>query len=141
MSRRVLIGEDGSGNFAFKTTLPGYDALLDDDQDAEKFSYNSAWSDMIQVHQVGISGVLGAPSVISVSYPDLGYVPYFDAKLYMSSVYWNDYNQLIGGGFRTTSLIAFAPNGSTSTIHFSMNAPGPFNQCLYVIYKQGMIGG
>lgn len=54
MTRRFILGNYGTGVVGLKAALPGFDAILDDDTDPAKFSFNSQWAqDVMQIHAAG----------------------------------------------------------------------------------------
>jgi hypothetical protein len=75
MTRRVVLGKYANGDMGLKVSLPGFDALLDDDSDPTKFSFNSSWSaDIMRVHMVG-------KVRMGVKVPHtLGFVPHMEAS-------------------------------------------------------------
>lgn len=118
-TRRAIIGRYANGQMGLKTSLPGFDARDDDDNDPTKFSFNSAWTDIVYIDQYGIAdppvspptgagwtgpvpGALGDPSdsiwLKSVSH-GLGYVPYVEARAVSpGNLIWDDYRTFQNGG-------------------------------------------
>lgn len=75
MTRRVVLGKYADGDMGLKVSLPGFDALLDDDSDPTKFSFNSSWdAEIMRVHMVG-------KVRMGVKVPHtLGFVPHMEAS-------------------------------------------------------------
>lgn len=110
MTRRVVLGKQADGSYALRTSLPGHDALLADDDDTEALSFNSNWENLLKVHQVGVvsAGTVaeGSPNV-SVPFTSLGYIPFAEARIISGDVVYDD---------RIVSITRFPTPPATTTI-------------------------
>lgn len=101
-TRRTYIGRL-NGNFVLRATLPGYDAVLDDANDSNKFAFNSAWTDMVKLLAIGIVTV--TPIVVPpdgivtyddahqrIPFPAPGYIPFCEVKYVVGNILYDDYN-------------------------------------------------
>lgn len=75
MSRRVVLGKRADGSFGLDVALPGYDALLDDRNDAQKFSFSSDWTDFVGLGSIGIVASGGNVAIV-----DNGYFPHVEVR-------------------------------------------------------------
>lgn len=116
MSTRRVVGGYIDGAFGLRTTLPGFDAHNDDPNDPTKFSFNTAWNDIVFIEKVGYvdppspwpinpkpqPGVPvrqeaiewpdgeASPWLINVAH-GLGYRPYVEARPVSGGVIYDDY--------------------------------------------------
>jgi hypothetical protein len=89
---RVRLGAYGDGHYGLKIALPGYDVTTTvDDNDSNKRSFNSQWSVLTKVSQIGIASAnFGTTVPIS---PSLGYTPFVEGRISDSggTVFYDDY--------------------------------------------------
>ena len=119
MSRRVVLGKRADSSFGLDVALPGYDALLDDRNDAGKFSFSSDWTDFVPVAGVGITGSAGNVPII-----DNGYLPHIEVRRIDGLRIYDDFVSSAQSGFGLSvarDLIYSVPAG-----------------CFYIIYKTPM---
>lgn len=89
-TRRVLLGAYGNGIMGLKTALPGYDSHVDDDDDVNKFSFNSQWTDIARIMQVSV-GVVVNPA-ITFAVPDQGFRAMAEFRRWNGSeTFYDDY--------------------------------------------------
>lgn len=82
MTRRVVIGRQGDGQFGLTASLHGVDALFADYNDPTQVSFDTRWSDRVTLHQIGIAN-LPLPNDFTTSlipWPNLGYTPFFEIR-------------------------------------------------------------
>jgi hypothetical protein len=85
MSRRVILGNLGSGVFGLRCALSGFDVITDAGNDAA-LSFDSGWTDIVKVLSIGTALVTtssGGNPPIAV--PDPGFVPWIEARTYDGS--------------------------------------------------------
>lgn len=140
---RVLIGKRPDGTIGLDISLPGWDATAHSAyrQDADKFSFSTDWNDLVKISQVGKvsvpfnSGPSFALLYEQVPIPNLGYIPYFDAR------FWNGANRVYDDGF-------YFPNNSAQrgvtvecwpyVLAFKRDADSQNYWATYVIYRYPM---
>jgi hypothetical protein len=93
-SRRVVIGKYADGvTYGLKIALPGgFDALTLDDNSGS-LSFNSNWTDIVNVQQLGFASGSSSGSIplgVNVSISDPGYVPYVEARIFSGSTINDD---------------------------------------------------
>ena len=94
VSRRVVIGKFADGvTYGMKVGLAGVDALAEDGNSGQ-LSFNSEWTDIVNVQQVGfVNGTTlgGFPGGADVLITDPGYVPYAETRRFTGgNVIWDD---------------------------------------------------
>jgi hypothetical protein len=91
-TRRVVIGQQNDGTYGLRVSAAGVDAFVGDGQGRD-FTFNSDWSDIAKIHLVGIGGYslnpIGLPT-INVTWPDLGYKPFFEIRKLVGNVVSDD---------------------------------------------------
>lgn len=99
MARRVVLGQQNDGTFGLRVSAPGVDAFAGDGQGAD-FTFNSAWTDIAKIHQVGV--VSWSPTAYTNSngitfagfsgvWTDLGYKPFIEVRKLVGNVVYDDY--------------------------------------------------
>lgn len=135
---RVVIGKYADNvTFGLRVSLPGNDAFTGNSSSPGTFSFDSEWTDITQLHQIGLAAFRTNVPLISggttngyqVTWPALGYIPFIEARENVSNVVYDDYfNGAIGcgGGIDATTYGAntFTVFGGSASI-----------QLLYVVYK------
>lgn len=124
----VVIGKylDGVA-YGLKCSLPGFNALTDDDGDPSKFSFNSEWTDIVKPHAIGI---VPFPSFDTpVYFPALPYRPFYEIRKMVGNVVYDDHAYILDGNRR----IGIQTDITTNTLRL-IHPPG--NSVLYVIYKE-----
>lgn len=102
MSRRVVLGKFNDGvTIGLRVSLPGWDALLDDSSGPGKFSFDSTWTDIAQIHQVNLTSRSTTISVppfagatidgFKITWSALGYKPFVETRLFQSGQIFDDY--------------------------------------------------
>jgi hypothetical protein len=102
-------------SYGLRTTLVGYDAVADDANDVNKFSFNSDWTDIVRVHKYGYvdppspvpswpgptpgaiddSSALftrNNPWLVAVAHT-LGYIPFVEARVVNGNTIYDDYRK------------------------------------------------
>jgi len=69
MTRRVVLGKQQSGGYALRVSLPGVDALTADANNPNQLSFNSDWTDLAKIHQMGQAFVYAAPTTTYIYFP------------------------------------------------------------------------
>lgn len=101
----VVLGKQLDGSYNLRVSLPPYNALTDDANDSEKFSFNSAWTDLIRTHLVGMATVpvtlnIYTPTV-DIPFIDLGYIPHVEVRQADGYYTYDDrpsyYSDVVGG--------------------------------------------
>lgn len=94
---RAVIGRYNNGTYGLKVSLPGINALTDDDSDGTKFSLNSQWSDFVKIHAIGIATIT-EPSFpgalngsVAINFATLAYKPFAEIRRFAGNVVWDDY--------------------------------------------------
>lgn len=95
---RAVIGKYNDGvTYGLKVSLPGINALTDDDNDGTKFSFNSQWSDFVKIHAIGIA-TINVPDYagsltgsVTINFTALAYKPFLEIRRYVGNVVWDDY--------------------------------------------------
>lgn len=132
MSRRVVLGKRADGSFGLDVSLPGYDALTDDRNDAGKFSFSSDWTDFVPVSSIGIVSVpafSAAPTYFeNISIVNNGYIPHVEARRIDGLRIYDDY---FSSGQSGISTLVFS---SQIQVELVSSGFGMF----YIVYKTPM---
>lgn len=142
MARRVVIGAMPDGSVRLRTSRPGYDALTAPDS-PDYISFDSNWTDRVQIHKVGIADLVSGPPI---TFANLGYTPFVDIRQYVGGVIYDDYVsvQATGDPDETEYYYSGYPNAITSTgvangaplSYWRGETQYNFGQyVLYVVYK------
>lgn len=151
MTRRVVLGKYNDGvTIGLRVSLPGFDALTDSSVDPGKFSFDSEWTDIAQIHQVGLisrttsiplpwSGGVVTIDGYTTTWSALGYKPFIENRLYTSGTIYDDYfpngaNPSFVSGSRTWIADAY-PNS------FYCQGGTSERQLLTIIYKIAVPSG
>lgn len=130
MIPRAVIGKYPTGVFGMKTSLPGYNALTDDDSDPNKFSFNSQWPDLVRTHLVGI-----ATSTVSFGYPYLGYVPFAQVKHIRDGWIRDDWCYFPGGYYDPPVVARSGNSFMVDYSTFTVSLPTYSSAVFYAIYR------
>ena len=140
MARRVVLGLQNDGTYGLRVSAPGVDALSGDGQGGD-FTFNSAWTDIAELHQIGIlsyaasglkgydgSGAVNFNSGFGALYTSLGYRSFVELRRFTTGnvVYddfWETANAAGPGGSQINRDCFRAPAASTS------------DKVFYVVYK------
>jgi hypothetical protein len=128
MTRRVLIGNLGSARYGLQCALEGFDVITDDENDPEKFSFNSEWDGLFKIHAVGF---MTANS--SVAYPALGYTPFVDVRTYSAGNLLDD-RYVDNGDFCEGSSLVARPDSNSMSVVYNQNLSASQN-LFYLVYK------
>jgi hypothetical protein len=140
--RRVVLGKYNDGvTFGLRVSLPGFDALTDDSSLPGQFSFDSEWTDIAKIHQVGlvarttytdpISGV--SQTGFQTIWSALGYKPFVETRLYSGGVIYDDYFPAgIVPGFPFGSR-SYIPDANPNSLNTYGGSSG--DQMLTIIYK------
>ena len=86
---RVLIGKYDNGvDFGLRIALTGISAQYGNSAAADQFSFDSNWTDLVQLHQVGLA-TTPASTFQTVLFPNLGYKPFVEVR-YLSGTTISD---------------------------------------------------
>jgi hypothetical protein len=111
MTRRVVLGALPGGTFGLRVSLPGVDVMTGDSSNSTQFSFNSDWTDIAKVRQVGIATVPpNIPPGVAIPFPDLGYRPFVEIRRLNGALIYDDwFNSVqsgIGAQIGTNSIVA-----------------------------------
>jgi len=143
-TRRVLIGKDLAGVFGLKVSLPGFDVLTDDENDANKFSFNSKWTDLVKVHLVGTINApvnnFSNPPVTQVPYSVLPYRPFVEIRPIRDGLIRDDwtYMRRTDGTGTTSNLQTVGVPFSTYSNVLNIELSDSNTKLIYVILKAGV---
>lgn len=139
MTRRVVLGKQQNGGYALRVSLPGVDALTADANNPNQLSFNSDWTDLARIHQMGQAYVYAAPPPTTyVYFLALGGIPFVECK-YIDAYVHDDYAYAFVTGVSApitnwqTWIRCQAYNG-----YVGLSAGGAGNvpwTCQYVIFK------
>lgn len=145
MSRRIAIGKMLDGTFDFRAALAGFDALVDDINDATKMSFSTQWTDTVVAHQVGnvlLSGngnnglVLGGTEVL---FPALANVPFVEIRPIDGNVVYDDRSyEPAGGNALRGSTLAIGIQTDRWQLARRSGSPQPAS-AFYVVLKDGAL--
>lgn len=101
----VSFGKQIDNKYSLRISLPPYNAVYDDPNDSEKFSFNSDWTDLVRTHFVGMATVPVTLNVyvptVDIPFPDLGYIPHVEVRQADGYYTYDDrpsyYSDYIGG--------------------------------------------
>lgn len=142
MSRRVVMGQFPDGSVRLRTARPGYDALTAIDS-LDYISFDSNWTDRVQIHKVGIADLVSGPPI---TFPDLGYIPFVEIRQYVGGVIYDDYvsvqatddtdeTEYYYSGYRNAITRTSVANGAPLS-YFRGETQYNFGQSvLYAVYK------
>lgn len=145
MSRRVVLGTYNDGiTIGLRVSLTPWDALTDNSADAGKFSFDSEWTDIAQVHQVGLISrqlAISTPPFIGATidgfkptWSALGYKPFIETHLMdTSNNIYDDYanvGPIVGwhSGFR-----GYIADQDLNSAYLQGGTTG--DKLLYIVYK------
>lgn len=89
---RVNIGRYANGStMGLRVALPGFSAFTAPD-DPNQISFDSEWSDLVKVHQVGIASFSpNFPGSVTVLFPNLGYNPFVEVRKMVGTTIYDDF--------------------------------------------------
>ncbi len=135
MTRRVVLGKQQNGGYALRVSLPGVDALTADANNPNQLSFNSDWTDLAKIHQMGQAFVYAAPTTTYIYFPILGGIPFIECK-YIDAYVHDDYAYAFVIGV-STNWQTWVRCGITN--NYIVPSPGGLGNvsyvCQYVIYK------
>lgn len=112
MTNRVRLGAFNAGGFGLRVSSPGYDVNTVP-VDNTKLVFNSDWAEMATEFLTFSITVPPAtpstPQLTTVTYPDLGYVPFMIAQINTSS-----------GLYLASSIDSFGGNNYTPYLHIGV---------------------
>lgn len=77
MARRVCLGKLPDGNYGLWISAPSVDVMTADPLNGNQLTFNSNWTDMVQVHAIGTGH---ATSITKVAWPTLPYIPFLEIR-------------------------------------------------------------
>ncbi len=129
---RTFWGHWLDGSFRLRCSLNGYDAINDNSDIPDRFSFDSSWPDLVKIHSAG-SGAKPDGSAGLIAFADLGYTPFVEMRLKSGDTIYDDrfLSDMIGvsSQIRSNSLTIIGVPGA-----FPGRYDGPFEYA-YVIYK------
>jgi hypothetical protein len=126
MARRVRIGRLPDSTLGLLISAPGVDVVTANPLDGNQITFNSNWTDMLQVHQIGKGHYNGDQAV--VSFPDLGYKPFMECRVGNSSMVFDDSFLVQQAGVGSNILT----NGFVPAWYGQVSSTFDF---IYVVYK------
>lgn len=143
MDRRVVIGGMPDGSMRLRTSRKGYDALTAPDS-PEYISFDSNWTDRVQVHKVGIADLVNGPPI---TFADLGYIPFVDIRQYVGGVIYDDYIDVqvsddidrYYSGYQNAISRTNVANGAPLSYFVGETQYNYGQSVLYVVYKLPVI--
>lgn len=124
----AVLGKYANGTtYGLKTSLPGINALTDDDTDPSKFSFNSEWTDIVRPHQIGIASF--PANLTTIFFPGLAFRPFYEVRRVIGSVIYDD--RFVGSP--QAPWVGMFSDVSTNAL--TLIAP-PGGSAMYVIYNQ-----
>lgn len=135
MSRRVVLGKQNDGTYGLRVSLAGKDALTGDSSTGD-FSFDSSWTDITQIHQVGIATqTASGRSPMDIIYPDLGYVAFAEVRWLNGLTIYDDY--YVTG---STAIFGIAAQIRSTNDRLTV-VLDPSQSVVYVVYKQACPSG
>jgi hypothetical protein len=118
MSRRMIRGPFIDGvTVGLRCSLEPYDALTDDSSIPGQFSFDSTWADFVKPvlkGTVSLPGGSHSPGATDQVIPHgLGYTPFYEARLYVGAVIYDDYFNVAPSWFG--SNLSGVPSSITNT--------------------------
>jgi hypothetical protein len=128
MARRVCIGRLPDNSFGLLISAPGVDVMTADPLDGNQITFNSNWTDLLKVHQIGKGFYSGNGLAGLVSFPALASKPFLECRVGDSSRVYDDsfLAQQVGVGARIEA------NGFVPAWYGQVAATFPY---VYVVYK------
>lgn len=122
--RSAVIGLFPDGSMRLRVSLPGFDAYTGPDAG---MSFDSAWADILKVHQIGPATIATFPSSLytTVPFPDLGYTPFIEIRRRVGNIVYDDYVSDNRYGF----------GAAMYSDRFTVQGESSEMDVLYVVYK------
>lgn len=143
-TKAVLIGAYGNGQQGIKCSLPGFDvSVLADDDDSERRSFNSNWTNLVKMAQAGIVSGRGVTHVIPHT---LGFRPFAEVRPYLSSAF-RIYDELVyfrtnTAGSSTANLwqhaLVISSRSDALTVLVAQQTGQPANAAVYAIFREAI---
>jgi hypothetical protein len=93
-TRRVILGNLGGGTFGLRVSLPTKDVITDAG-DENNLSFDSGWTDIVKMIQVGVASKTVADSAFAadtnVLFTDPGYIPFVEVRQRSGLRVYDDY--------------------------------------------------
>jgi hypothetical protein len=132
-TRRDVLGALPGGTFGLRCSLPGVDVITGDSNDPNQFSFNSDWTDIAKLHQVGVAVIPAPPPFnVSVPFPDLGYRPFVEVRRVSGNIVFDDWLRNgrygIGAQIETSQIIMpalFSPAEAYVVLYMVFAVPVP----------------
>lgn len=102
-TRRVILGNLGGGQYGLRVSLPGHDVVS-----GGELSFDSGWTDIVKVIQVGVASKTADFDFTDVLFPSPGYQPFAEVRWRSGLRVYDDYSPL--------STNPAAPHGLGATI-------------------------
>lgn len=143
-TKRLVLGQQNDGTYGLRATLPGYDAFVGDGSGAE-FTFNSDWTDIAKIHQVGVMAYAGSITYeattlsgtltnngYKATFSDPGYFPFVELRKIVGNVVYDD-------NCTPTQLAGFQNAAIRQTyVYFISAGHADWNNAwnlLYTVYK------
>lgn len=141
-TRRTVLGRYNDGvTVGLRCSLPGFDGLTGDSNAPGQFSFDSEWTDIVQIHQAGIATNPGGSGAVTATIPfvDPGYRPFVEVRWMSSSnVIYDDYFAPPGAA-ALTGIGAQVNTNSIVLPTAQLLGGGPFTSVaynvLYIVYR------
>ncbi|MFC0243683.1 hypothetical protein [Rhodopseudomonas telluris] len=109
------------GAMRLRTSLPNFDAMTGPDAG---MSFDSEWSDILKIHQIGIATSAQYYTPVAVAFPELGYSPFIEVRRLAGNVVYDDY----------VSDTQYGLGAAIFSNRFEMSTYDPIT-VLYAIYR------
>lgn len=90
MTRRVILGNLGGGVFGLRVSLPGEDVVA-----GGELSFDSGWTDIVKMIQVGVATKLADNTFTEVLFPSPGYQPFAEVRYRSGLRVYDDYSPIV----------------------------------------------
>lgn len=141
---RALYGyyQDGI-TVGLRASLPGYDALTGDSSISGTFSFDSEWTDIVNIHQVSLlarqTGISTPPHLgvtidgWKLTWPTLGYKPFVEIRLLRSGVIYDDFMPNGANPSFPFGARGFIVDAEVNNLYVQGSVAG--DQLLTIVYK------
>lgn len=91
MTRRVILGNLGSGVYGLRVSLPGHDVVSEAGND-DAMSFDSGWTDLAKLIQIGTATKTADFSLTDIPFTNPGYTPFAEVRLRSGNRAYDDFS-------------------------------------------------